>query len=98
MYPPPIVVRPALPTSGLAVASLVLGIIGAVGGWCMFAIPCLVAILLGHLALAETKTGQKAGHGMAVAGLVLGYVFGAPWLLLAFWSVLGGAMAPFVGS
>lgn len=61
----------------------------------MFAIPCLIAILLGHLALRETRTGARAGHGMAVAGLILGYLFAVPWILLAFWGVLGGVLAPF---
>jgi type IV pilus assembly protein PilA len=35
----------------------------------------LAAVILGHIALSEIKksAGRLAGHGMAVAGLVLGY-------------------------
>lgn len=69
------------PTSGLAVASLVFGILGAVGGWCMFGIPCLVAIGCGHLARKETRDGAVAGDGMAIAGLILGWLFVVPWVL-----------------
>lgn len=96
-YPPqsgtpyPVVV----PTSGLAVASLVFGVIGFLGGWCMFAIPNLVAIALGHVALRETRNGARGGHGLAVAGLILAYVSAVPWLLMAFWGVVGGLTAPF---
>jgi hypothetical protein len=62
------------PTSGVAVASLTVGIIGLVGSWCLFGIPSLVAIVLGHVAIRATKRGARAGHGVAVAGLALGYV------------------------
>ena len=59
-------------TSGKAIASLVCGIAG-------FVIPILsavVAIVLGHLSLSEIRKsgGRLKGQGMAVAGLVLGYV------------------------
>lgn len=94
-YPPPpqqpvYVVRP---TSTWAVVSLVVGILGAVGGWCLFAIPCIVAVLAGHFALGETKDGTIGGRGMAVAGLILGYVFGVPWGIFATMAVTGGAIS-----
>src|SRR3954447_11900067 len=80
-YPPPgtplLVVNPA-PTSGLAVAALVLGIVGILGGWCTLAIPCILAVIFGHAGLNDTKNGAKQGRGMAIAGLVLGYVGLAP--------------------
>lgn len=76
-------------TSGMATGSLVLGIIGAAGGWCMLGIPCLVAILLGHVALTETRDGTVGGHGQAVAGLILGYLFIVPWVFLGFWVIIG---------
>lgn len=88
--PQRVVVVRGLPTSGAAVASLVFGIIGILGGWCMFGLPCLIAVLLGHVALGETKRGQKAGHGMAVAGLVLGYLVLVPAALISVFVVFGG--------
>ncbi|HSJ02816.1 MAG: DUF4190 domain-containing protein [Verrucomicrobium sp.] len=63
------------PTNGLAVAALILGII------CLFTaglvgIGAVITIILGHMALAKVRQshGQLAGKGMAVAGLVMGYL------------------------
>lgn len=69
------------PTSGTATASMVLGILGVLGGWCLFGLPCILAVILGHVGLRETRHGTKSGRGMAVAGLVLGYVFVGPMIL-----------------
>ena len=82
--PPPVPVRrpgstPAVTgqpeTCGLATASLVLGILS-------FLLACftsLPAIICGHLALGRItrSNGTLAGRGMAVAGLVMGYLFTA---------------------
>lgn len=84
-YPPPRVV----PTSGLDTASLVCGLLGLFGGWCLFGIPCLAAVALGHMATSETKTGRKAGHGNAIAGLILGYICVVPMALAGVWIVIG---------
>lgn len=99
-YPPGgqrLTVQPVL-TSGMATASLVLGILGVLGGWCLFGLPCVLAVILGHLALRETRDGRRSGHGMAVAGLVLGYVFVGPMILFTlmvfFGSVLSAAPTP----
>ena len=67
-------------TSGKAVASLVCGL--------LFFIPLLfvAAIILGHLALSEIRrsAGRLKGEGMAIAGLVLGYmgIVGIPIMLI----------------
>jgi hypothetical protein len=63
---------PVKPNSNLALASLILGILG----WTI--IPMLgsiAAIVTGHMAKNEIKSsmGQLGGDGMATAGLVLGY-------------------------
>ncbi|MCW3844001.1 DUF4190 domain-containing protein [Micromonospora yasonensis] len=92
--PQRVTVQPSL-TSGTATASLVLGILGVLGGWCLFGLPCILAVILGHLAMRETRDGTRSGHGMAVAGLVLGYVFVGPMILFTvmvfFGSVLSAA-------
>lgn len=59
-------------TSGKAIASLVLGI-------CVFILGILTgipAIIFGHLAHSEIKksAGRLQGEGMALAGLILGYL------------------------
>jgi hypothetical protein len=70
-------------TSSLAVVSLVFGVLG----WCVLPfIGPIVAIVCGHLARAEIRRAGAdrplEGDGMAVAGLVLGYLQLAVWLLL----------------
>lgn len=61
--------------SGLAVASLVLGLLSILGS-CLTGIP---AIICGHLALSRIKksAGQVGGFGLALTGLILGYLFTA---------------------
>ncbi len=64
---------PPLPkTPGLAVASLVLGISGL--ALCLGALAGVPAIICGHLAQAKIRRTGSPGGGIAVAGLVLGYV------------------------
>jgi hypothetical protein len=63
---------PAMPqqrtTDGLAIASMVLGIV-----WVWW-IGSILAVIFGHIALRRIAREGKAGRGMAIAGLVLGYV------------------------
>lgn len=67
----------------LAVAALVLGVLAVVPG------VGLAAVVCGHLALRRLADGYAGGRGLAVAGLVLGYVLTVLWVLLvlAIWSV-----------
>ena len=60
-------------TSGMAVASLVLGIISIT----LFPIlPSVLAVIFGHAARSSIRQsqGRLVGDGLAVAGLVLGYL------------------------
>jgi hypothetical protein len=59
---------PAAPKS-LSIASMCCGI-AALVGFGFFLLPQLAAVILGHLALRR----EPAGRGMAIAGLVMGYV------------------------
>lgn len=66
-------------TSGLAIASLVCGIISLSTSFCLtiFVSPLiLAAIICGHMALNKIKASNGAigGRGMAIAGLVTGYL------------------------
>jgi hypothetical protein len=61
------------PTSGLATASLIFGILG------LTLLPTLgsvAAVVLGYMAKSEinSSAGQLEGNGLAMAGLVLGYI------------------------
>ena len=67
-------VKPATSNnSGMAVASLVLGILSVVCCGLLAGIP---AIICGHMALSQIKKsgGTIGGNGMAIAGLVMGYL------------------------
>jgi prepilin-type processing-associated H-X9-DG protein len=54
--------------NGLAVASLVLALIGL----CVPLVPAVVAIVLGILGLQKTRNPAVGGKGMAIAGIVIG--------------------------
>lgn len=54
---------------GLSIASLCCGI-AALVGFGFFILPQIAAVILGHMALSR----EPSGRGMAIAGLVLGYV------------------------
>jgi hypothetical protein len=63
----------ALPTSGLAVASLVSGVAGLI---LLPLVGCVLAIILGYMARREIRQrpGEISGDGLALAGIVLGWI------------------------
>lgn len=64
----PTFVRARAPTNGLAIASLVVGLF-----W-MWWIGSVLAVVLGHVALNQIRRSGQSGRGLAIAGLVLGYI------------------------
>jgi hypothetical protein len=81
-YPQPYATyQPAPTTNGLAVASLVASFF-----WVLW-FGSFLAVIFGHVALSQIKQsgGRQQGYGVAMAGLVLGYVelgFLALWVLV----------------
>ena len=63
-----VVVQQSPSTNGLAIASLVLGII-----W-IYWIGSILAVIFGHVALAQIKKSGQGGRGLAIAGLTLGWI------------------------
>ena len=51
-------------TNVISVLTLIFGILGA----------GVVPIVLGHIAVSQINRTSERGHGMAIAGLILGYV------------------------
>lgn len=93
MYPttPPFAPQAAPPrrTSGLAVTALVLGLVGLVVSWFTFAVPSILAMIFGGVALWQTSKDGLGGRGMAIAGFALGTVVTiATWLV---WGVIWGS-------
>jgi Domain of unknown function (DUF4190)/Domain of unknown function (DUF1707) len=77
MHPmPPVFVRPARRPNGLAIASVVVGVL-----W-MWWLGSIAAVVMGHIALRqiERSGGTQTGRTAAVSGLVIGY-FGLTILL-----------------
>ena len=68
-------------TDGGAVASMILGI--ASFALCLSFITGIPAIILGHISLSKIKKsmGRLKGEGMALAGLILGYI-SLPFILI----------------
>ncbi|MDR0534427.1 MAG: DUF4190 domain-containing protein [Verrucomicrobiales bacterium] len=84
---------PELPQSkksGLAIVSFILGLLSP---FCLFFISGIPAVICGHLALSKIKksNGTLTGNGLAIAGLVLGYV---SFVTLFFTSLLAGLAIP----
>lgn len=81
---------PAKPNSNMALASMVLGILG----WTILpGLASIAAIITGHMAKKEIKgsMGQLGGDGMATAGLVMGYASVA--IVLCVCLAMAGMMA-----
>ncbi len=61
-------------SSGLAIASLILGIVSFMG-LAVLIIPPVLAVIFGHISLSQIKTNpQTGGKGLGITGLVLGYL------------------------
>jgi hypothetical protein len=76
---------PVGPTSGMAIASLVCSLLG-IG---------LVGVILGHLALNEINksNGYTQGRGLAIAGLIIGYLQIAAGVIVIVFFIIGIALA-----
>jgi hypothetical protein len=90
MYQPAVLVR-STPTNSLAVVSMIFGIIS----WLLCPIVAsLVAVITGHSARSQIQRTGEGGSGMAMAGLVLGYInLGIVGLFLVFWLLFFGGLA-----
>ena len=75
-YPPYAPYPMGRPTNGLAIAALVCGIAQFVVG-----VTFLPAIICGHIARRQIRQTGEQGDGMALAGIILGYI-GAAFLIL----------------
>ncbi|MFO7250535.1 MAG: DUF4190 domain-containing protein [Actinomycetes bacterium] len=64
-------------TNGLAVAAMILGILGFV----TCGATSVLAVIFGHVALSQIKRSGEQGHGMAMTGVILGWILTGLWLL-----------------
>lgn len=70
--------------SSAAIVSFVFGLVGIFSSWWLFGIPSIVAIITGHIARSNIKAseGKLDGAGLALVGLILGYITIAFYLLV----------------
>jgi hypothetical protein len=78
--------QPAVKTNGLAIASLVLGLI-----W-IYGLGSILALVFGYSAKGQIdhSGGRQSGRGMAVAGIVLGWI-GVGLIVLVFIAAAAGS-------
>ena len=76
-YVPPVVV----PTNAMAITSMVLGLLGI---FLLGPLGSIPAIICGHMARRQIQdsNGQQQGDGMALAGLITGYMITALYAAL----------------
>jgi hypothetical protein len=86
VYTPPGYVAPQ-PTNTLSIVSLVTSLLG-IG---------LAGIICGHIALGPIKRPREQGYGMALAGLIIGYVGTAFWLLVVIGFAISAASTSYSG-
>lgn len=92
--PPPPPLQPVRqPNQGLAVASMVTGILGLVLG-CLGPLPGIAAVVLGWIALSQIKNSPQttSGKPLAIVGIVTGSLTIVFYGLLLVWLVLVGAL------
>jgi Domain of unknown function (DUF4190) len=80
-YPP----SPAA-TNGMAIASLVCSLVGLL---CGLGLP--LGIIFGFVALSQIKQSSQAGRGLALAGIIIGFV--ALGIGLIFWTIIAATRA-----
>ena len=83
---------PVPKTNGLAIASLVCSLLGLA----TCAATSILGVIFGHLAKSQIKQSGEEGEGMALAGLIVGYIGLALFALIAIFYF--GLIALIVGS
>jgi hypothetical protein len=79
-------------TNGTAVAALVVSIVGALG-ICAYGIGGIVGVvgaILGHVARKQIRQSGEGGDGLALAGVIVGWIAAAIGLITV--AVLGGVL------
>jgi hypothetical protein len=92
----PIAVGPQRKTEQLAVLSIIFSGLGLFGFCCgLFLAAAVAGIVCGHIALSRIKANPELeGHGLAMAGMIIGYLAVAGWLI---WALLFGGLAVLQG-
>ncbi|GAB2866021.1 DUF4190 domain-containing protein [Lentzea nigeriaca] len=60
-----------------AILALVLSLVG----FATCGVTSIAGVIFGHIAMGRIKRGEEDGRGMALAGVIIGYVVIAGWLI-----------------
>ena len=92
----PATIVPQRKTEQLAILSLIFSVLGLFGFCCgLFLAGGVAGIVCGHIALSRIKANPELeGHGLALTGLIIGYLAVAGWLI---WILLFGGLAVLQG-
>lgn len=96
--PPPYQPPNTRPAQSLALASMITAIVGLVFGfWCFGPLPGIAAVIMGVVALTQIKkTPDKVGgKPFAMAGIVIGAITIAFYLLMILWLLIGVGLGGF---
>jgi len=87
---PPYQRRTTQPSQGLALGSMIVALSGLLFGGCLGPIPGIIALVLGLTALSQIKKSPErvGGKPFAVAGVIIGALTVAFYLLFLLWIVL----------
>lgn len=95
--PAPPVTIPArtVPSQGMAIASMIVGIAGILGAGCFGPVPGIVALVLGLVALSQIKKSpdKYGGKPFATAGVIIGSLTIAFYVLLLLWFILAAVFS-----
>lgn len=78
--PPVVPVAAIAPSNGMAVAALVLGILSF---FCLGPLGGVLAVVFGVIGMNKAKEMAGTGHGMSIAGLILGIIGTILWMIVA---------------
>lgn len=89
-YPPPGYggYPPVAPTNGMAIASLILGIL-----W-LYWVGSILALVFGYIAQQQIRQRGESGGGLATAGIVLGWIGVGTLILMLFFLFFASAASP----
>lgn len=71
----------AAPTAPRTNTMSIISMISSLVGWFSFGVLCVVGVILGHISLKQIKNNGESGRGMALTGVIVGYIGIAGWIL-----------------
>ena len=82
------------PSQSLALASMIIGVVGFALGGCLGPIPGIIALVIGLVALSKIKSQplEYSGKPFATAGVIIGAISTAFYMLLFVWMFLAIAL------